>query len=57
LELWLDKLALAKPTESTAAPGATASEQRVTKQNVMTFAPDGTRGVAAYVDGQQAASV
>jgi hypothetical protein len=29
----------------------------VAKQNVMTFAPDGTRGVAAFVDGQKAASV
>jgi uncharacterized protein (DUF58 family) len=53
LELWLDKLALARSTEK----ASTSGEWSVAKQNVMTFAPDGARGVAAYVDGQKAASV
>lgn len=52
LELFLDKLAVVKPR-----PGAPAAgEWQVAKLNVMTFAPDGARGVAAYVDGQKAAS-
>ena len=53
LELWLDKLALARPLEAASGAG----EWQVAKQNVMTFAPDGARGVAAYVDGQKTASV
>ena len=53
LELLLDKLALARPRVE-AAP---AGEFHVAKQNVMTFAPEGARGVAAYIDGQMAASV
>jgi uncharacterized protein (DUF58 family) len=52
LELWLNKLAVARPTE-TATPGC---DVIVARQNVMTFAPEGARGVAAFVDGQQAAS-
>lgn len=62
LELWLDQLAVAQPTDnarSTAGGGAggAGADWLVAKQNVMTFTPDGTRGVAAYVDGQMAASV
>ncbi len=52
LELWLDRLAVARPI---AAPAG--GELQAARQNVMTFAPDGGRGVAAYVDGQKAASV
>ncbi len=52
LELWLDKLALARPTESVAG-----EQVPVARQNVMTFSPDGVRGVAAHVDNQKAASV
>ena len=52
LELWLDKLAVARPAE---APSG--GEQGIARQNVMTFAPEGVRGVAAFVDGQKAASV
>jgi uncharacterized protein (DUF58 family) len=54
LELWLDRLAVAQPTESATTIG---EEAFVAKQNVMTFAPEGARGVAAFVDGQKAASV
>jgi len=52
LELWLDKLALARPAEAPAG-----GQVPVARQNVMTFAPDGGRGVTAYVDGQKAASL
>jgi uncharacterized protein (DUF58 family) len=52
LEVVLDKLALAQPVTDVLATGTTLAS----KQNLMTFAPEGVRGVAAYVDGQQAAS-
>ncbi len=52
VEAFLDTLALIKPTtfESRGADGPTATK------NLITFAPNGARGVAAYVDGQQTAS-
>lgn len=53
LERWLDLLASARATETAVSAG----EMMVAKQNVMTFVPEGTRGVAAFVDGQKAASV
>lgn len=63
LELFLNRLAVARPVESTGVSpaGGSAGEGAPAplggaKQNVMTFAPEGTRGVAAYVDGQVAAS-
>jgi uncharacterized protein (DUF58 family) len=52
LELFLNKLAIVRPIED--ATGA--AETFVAKQHVMTFAPEGARGVAAYVDGQKAAT-
>lgn len=52
LELLLDELAVAQP-----APVATGGDWHAGRHNVMTFSPDGARGVAAYVDGQLAASV
>lgn len=52
LELLLDRLAVARPSESAGVSG----EWPVRKQNVLTFAPDGPRGVAALVDGELAAS-
>jgi uncharacterized protein (DUF58 family) len=52
LELVLDKLAVIRPI----ADAAAGDEFRMVRQNVITFAPDGARGVAAYVDGQKAAS-
>jgi uncharacterized protein (DUF58 family) len=52
LELLLDRLAVLRP----AAESAGFTGPVVAKQNVMTFAPDGGRGVVAYVDGQLAAS-
>jgi uncharacterized protein (DUF58 family) len=63
LELFLDKLAVLRPVDEAipVAPGSVegVDDQNlylVAKQNVMTFAPDGPRGVIAYVDGQKAAS-
>lgn len=52
LELFLDQLAVAAPADSAVAP-ATAFRGQA---NVLTFAPEGPHGVAAYVDGQLAAS-
>lgn len=53
LELWLDKLAEVRPSEAATA----GLDSPAAKRNVMTFAPDGIRGVAAYVEGEKAASV
>lgn len=52
LEMFLNKLAVASPSETTLAAG----DLSVARENVLTFAPDGARGVAAYVDGRLAAS-
>lgn len=52
LELVLDQLALARPTEAVLV----SEHGPVARQSLMTFAPDGARGVAAFVDGQKAAS-
>ena len=59
LELFLDKLAVLRPAEegpSRAEGGVENSSTVAPKQNVLTFAPDGARGVAAYVDGKVAAT-
>lgn len=64
LELFLDKLAVLQPVEelrdasdvSTEPATQGGSHPVAAKQNVLTFAPDGARGVAAYLDGQVAAS-
>jgi uncharacterized protein (DUF58 family) len=53
LELFLDQLSVVQPTDD-AAIGT--DQVVVAKRNVMTFAPDGLRGVAAYIDGQKAAT-
>jgi uncharacterized protein (DUF58 family) len=54
LERFLDRVALARPTvESYQPPGDAQSMRRA---NLLTFAPDGARGVLAYVDGEKAAS-
>ncbi|PAW67924.1 MAG: hypothetical protein B9S34_03955 [Opitutia bacterium Tous-C1TDCM] len=65
LELFLDALAVLRISEQPFAPapetGAAGAEPatgtpRGGRQQVITFVPDGVRGVAAYVDGQLAAS-
>jgi uncharacterized protein (DUF58 family) len=62
LEDFLDELAVVEP-RATAAPEAGSDSNHpfsgagaVARQNVLTFAPDGARGVAAYVNGSKAAS-
>lgn len=52
LERWLDRLAVAQPVTETVGGGA----RPVAKQNVLTFAADGARGVVAFVGGEKAAS-
>lgn len=54
LERFLDRVALVKPTVQTYQSSAGAPSVR--RANVLTFAPDGARGVIAYVDGEKAAS-
>lgn len=51
LEHFLDRLAVLQPTPGAAGGGPAAGG------NVVTFAPDGTRGVLARLDGQPFASV
>ena len=57
LETLLDRLAVVEPRKE-AGPGAAvaAAEYTQAKRNVLTFAPDGARGVAAYVDGEKTAT-
>ncbi len=52
LELLLDRLAVAQPNPEIGPTDAPPAG----KHNLMTFAPDGARGVVALVDGQAAAS-
>jgi uncharacterized protein (DUF58 family) len=52
VEAFLDELAVLQPGEER---GAGSREQAVSK-NLITFAPEGARGVAAYVDGHKTAS-
>jgi uncharacterized protein (DUF58 family) len=52
LEVLLDALATLQPVEAAAA----GSRENGTTKNVITFAPEGARGVCAYVDGRQTAS-
>jgi uncharacterized protein (DUF58 family) len=55
LENFLDCLAVARPHDAAVDTGPD-SAATIARKNLMTFAPDGARGVAAYVDGQKAAS-
>lgn len=54
LERLLDRLAEARPLAQVERIEDAAT---VACQNLMTFVPEGTRGVAAYVDGRKAASI
>jgi uncharacterized protein (DUF58 family) len=54
VEAWLDALARLEPGQE---HGARSKEQGVGQtRNVITFAPDGARGVSAYVEGRKTAS-
>jgi uncharacterized protein (DUF58 family) len=56
LEQLLDRLAVIQP-RSDPGPGHTpAIFEPKAKRNVLTFAPDGAHGVAAYVDGAKTAT-
>jgi uncharacterized protein (DUF58 family) len=52
LEAWLDRLALLQLGRD----GKSVAVERPAKKNVMTFLPEGVRGIAAYVDGKKAAA-
>ncbi len=55
LEAFLDRLAVVERTEET-KENAKSGEFLSTKQNLITFAPEGARGVTAYVDGEKTAA-
>jgi len=54
LESFLDRLAEARPSGS--VPSQAPARARGDRPSVLTFAPDGPRGIAAYVDGIKAAA-
>jgi uncharacterized protein (DUF58 family) len=58
LEGFLDQVALAQPRAESVRAGQTgvSRDSKLKRKNVLTFAPEGARGVAAYVDGEKAAS-
>ena len=68
LESFLDRVALVQPvgdglaearragTRGGGTPPTTNGVLKLRRKNVLTFAPEGARGVAAYVDGEKAAS-
>ncbi|MGC4071773.1 MAG: DUF58 domain-containing protein [Nibricoccus sp.] len=69
LEAFLDALALVEPVADNGPKAsrmtgvrdgetrsAAGGEMKLKRKNVLTFAPEGARGVAAYVDGEKAAS-
>ena len=56
LESFLDRLAVLElPRETLNAPLKTDVVARM-RRNVITFAPEGVRGVAAYIDGEKTAT-
>jgi uncharacterized protein (DUF58 family) len=57
LDTFLDQLALIQPTSTTTAAGAHLRPVTAKPHsNQLTFAPEGTRGVCAYLDGEKAAT-
>lgn len=60
LEAFLDAVALVGPMAESGAMRNDAAgvkrEMKLKRKNVLTFVPEGARGVAAYVDGEKAAS-
>jgi hypothetical protein len=56
LESFLDRLAVLElPQETHPSPAKTDVTARP-RRNVITFAPEGARGVAAYTDGEKTAT-
>jgi len=60
VEAFLDRLAVLRPAGGTQTnltnPAVPESRSRSGRRNVLVFAPDGARGVAAFLDGQKAAT-
>jgi len=60
VEVFLDRLAVLRTAGGPPAPGAKPAtpkaRTRSSRRNVLVFAPDGARGVAAFLDGQKAAT-
>jgi uncharacterized protein (DUF58 family) len=60
LEAWLDRLAVVgpvgEPPSELAVETKTPPERAAGNRNLMTFAPDGARGVIAILDGEKTAS-
>ena len=60
LEAFLDRLAIAErrpaPSENEGVSAPALAGELPARRRVITFAPDGPRGVAAYVDGQKTAT-
>jgi uncharacterized protein (DUF58 family) len=54
LEAWLDDLARLEPGQEQGAGGR--EQGAISSHNLITFAPEGARGVSAYVDGRKTAS-
>jgi hypothetical protein len=51
----MDQLAVVECVDGE-KPKAEGEKVFLVKQNLITFAPDGARGVAAYVDGEKTAA-
>jgi uncharacterized protein (DUF58 family) len=56
VEAFLDRLALVEPRSVESGGAPAARERKLSRKNLVTFAPEGARGVAAYCDGEKAAS-
>jgi uncharacterized protein (DUF58 family) len=56
LDSFLDRLAQCRPLAAPPGGAAPATEQARTRFNVLTFEPDGARGVAAFINGNKIAS-
>jgi hypothetical protein len=55
LESFLDRLAVLEPATEGQPPEAARPAGRI-RRNLITFAPEGTRGVAAYINGEKSAT-
>lgn len=56
LDTFLDRLAEARPLEASAGGAAPAPIPVRARVNLMTFEPDGSRGVAAFINGNRTAA-
>jgi hypothetical protein len=56
LESFLDRLAEARPLPAARGAAAAAGETGRQRLNIMTFEPEGARGVAAFINGNKAAA-